>query len=384
MQTATISDTMWKDRKRYLWLLGAPIMALPIVGIELAQATGWGLFYWFAPLFIYIAIPVCDLLFGSDRDNPPDARVPSLEQDRYYRYIVYAAVPVQYLSFFWGAWAVSTLPMAWWEYLGVAISVGGVCGVGINTAHELGHKTDPFERWLAKIALLPTAYGHFFVEHNRGHHVRVATPEDPASARYGESFWAFLPRTMIGSWRSAWALERRRLQREGHSVWSWRNDILQTSVLTVLLFGSVIAACGWIVVPLLLIGAFYGASLLEVVNYVEHYGLCRQKTDSGRYERCAPRHSWNSNHIVTNLLLYQLQRHSDHHANPTRSFQALRHFEEAPQLPSGYASMILLAYFPPLWFRVMNPKVRAHYQGDMRLANIQPSVRARVLAPVSP
>ena len=380
MHSATIDSTSWKDGKRHLWLLGAPIMALPILGIELAGATGWGLFYWFAPLFIYLAIPAMDLLIGEDRSNPPEARVPTLERERYYRYAVYAAVPIQYLSFFWGAWVVGTQSLAWWEYLGVAISVGGVCGVGINTAHELGHKTSPFERWLAKITLLPTAYGHFFVEHNRGHHVRVATPEDPASARFGESFWGFLPRTMIGSLTSAWGLERERLARRGHSVWSWRNDILQTTALTALLFGGLIAALGWIVAPFLLIAAFYGASLLEVVNYVEHYGLCRERVANGRYERCQPKHSWNSNHVVTNLLLYQLQRHSDHHANPTRSYQALRHFDEAPQLPSGYASMILLAYFPPVWFRLMNPRVVAHYAGDMRQANIKPSIRTRVLA----
>ena len=185
---------------------------------------------------------------------------------------------------------------------------------------------------------------------------------------------------MIGSLISAWSLERERLARRGHSVWSWRNDILQTTALTALLFGGLIAALGWIVAPFLLIAAFYGASLLEVVNYVEHYGLCRERVANGRYERCQPKHSWNSNHVVTNLLLYQLQRHSDHHANPTRSYQALRHFDEAPQLPSGYASMILLAYFPPIWFRLMNPRVVAHYAGDMRQANVKPSIRTRVLA----
>lgn len=380
MQAATIEDLSWRDRRRPLWLLGVPVMALPLIGGVLAWASGWGLFYWLTPLFVYTVIPLLDFLVGEDRENPPESRVPSLERERYYRYAVYAAVPVQYASFFWGAWIVSTQPLAWWEYLGVAVSVGSVCGIGINTAHELGHKTEPFERWLAKIALLPTAYGHFFVEHNRGHHVRVATPEDPASARYGESFWAFLPRTMIGGWRSAWDLERRRLARQGLPALHWRNEVVQTTLLTALLFGGLIAACGWLLVPYLLVVAFYGASLLEVVNYLEHYGLCRQKLPNGRYERCQPRHSWNSNHLVTNLLLYQLQRHSDHHANPTRSYQALRHFDEAPQLPSGYASMVLLAYVPPLWFRVMNPRVVAHYGGDMRLANIQPSQRERVIA----
>jgi alkane 1-monooxygenase len=131
--------------------------------------------------------------------------------------------------------------------------------------------------------------------------------------------------------------------------------------------------------PFLLVQAFYGASLLEVVNYIEHYGLLRQKDSTGRYERCAPRHSWNSNHLVTNLFLYQLQRHSDHHANPTRRFQALRHFEDSPQLPSGYAGMLVLAYIPPLWFWVMDKRVKAHLNGDLSKANLYPAKREKLL-----
>lgn len=150
--------------------------------------------------------------------------------------------------------------------------------------------------------------------------------------------------------------------------------------MTVALWSAAIAFGGAKVVPFLLIQAAYGASLLEVVNYVEHYGLGRRQLPTGRYERCTPQHSWNSNHVVTNLFLYQLQRHADHHANPTRSYQALRHFDDSPQLPAGYAAMILLAYVPPLWFRVMNPRVVAHYGADMAQSNIKPSIRQKVLA----
>jgi alkane 1-monooxygenase len=284
------------------------------------------------------------------------------------------------MSFFGALWIVGTHALKWYDYLGFALSLGAATGVSINTAHELGHKTDRFERWLAKITLAPVAYGHFFVEHNRGHHVRVATPPDPASARYGESFWAFLPRTVSGSIASAWRLEKQRLARLGKSPWTWRNEVLHSWAMTVVLWGAMIALFGKTVLPFLLIQAVYGASLLEVVNYLEHYGLGRKQLASGRYERCQSQHSWNSNRIVTNLFLYQLQRHADHHANPTRSFQALRHFDGAPQLPSGYATMIMLAYVPPLWFRVMNPRVVAHYRGDMAQSNIRPAIRERVLA----
>jgi alkane 1-monooxygenase len=222
------------------------------------------------------------------------------------------------------------------------------------------------------------------VEHNRGHHVRVATPEDPATSRFGETFYEFFPRCVIGSFRSAWQIEKRRLEREGKSVWHWSNDNLQAWAMTALIWGALLAWLGWIVLPFLLVQAVYGGSLLEVVNYLEHYGLCRQKKADGTYERCQPHHSWNSNHIVTNVFLYHLQRHSDHHANPTRSYQALRNFEDVPRLPSGYSAMILLAYVPFLWFRVMDPKVVGHFGGDMSRANIKPELREQVLARYRP
>lgn len=374
------SASSWSDGKRYLWLLGALTITLPILAAQLALATGLHVFWWFGPLFAFGVIPVLDTLIGDDRDNPPETVVPQLERERYYRFIVYLATLVEYVAFFTCVWIVGTHALTWYDYVGFALSLGAATGISINTAHELGHKTHRFERWLAKITLAPVAYGHFFVEHNRGHHVRVATAEDPASARYGESFWAFLPRTVTGSIRSAWRLEKARLERLGHSPWSWRNEVLHAWAMTVVVWAIAIAMGGRIVIPFLVIQAVYGASLLEVVNYVEHYGLGRRKLPNGRYERCTPQHSWNSNHVVTNLFLYQLQRHADHHANPTRSYQALRHFDDSPQLPAGYATMILFAYVPPLWYRVMNPRVVAHYGGNMAQSNIKPSIRNRVLA----
>lgn len=380
MATTDGPASRWSDGKRYLWLLGAVTITLPILAAQLALSTGLHVFWWFGPLFAFGVIPVLDTLIGDDRDNPPEAVVPHLERERYYRYIVYLATLVEYVAFFMCVRIVGTHALAWYDYVGFALSLGAATGISINTAHELGHKTSRFERWLAKVTLAPVAYGHFFVEHNRGHHVRVATAEDPASARFGESFWAFLPRTVTGSIRSAWRLEKARLERLGHSPWTWRNEVLHAWAMTVVVWAIAIAMAGKIVIPFLVIQAVYGASLLEVVNYVEHYGLGRRKLPSGRYERCTPQHSWNSNHVVTNLFLYQLQRHADHHANPTRSYQALRHFDDSPQLPAGYATMILFAYMPPLWYRVMNPRVVAHYGGNMAQSNIKPSIRARVLA----
>jgi alkane 1-monooxygenase len=210
--------------------------------------------------------------------------------------------------------------------------------------------------------------------------VRVATPEDPASARMGESFWTFLPRTVKGSLLSAWELEGEWLERHGRSTWSIHNNALNAWAMTVVLFGGLTAAFGVRVLPFLVIQMVIGFPLLEVVNYLEHYGLARQKRPDGRYERTGPEHSWNSNNVASNVLLYHLQRHSDHHANPTRRFQALRHFDQAPQLPTGYAGMILLALIPPLWRRVMDERLLGYYGGDVTRANIEPRARRRVLA----
>jgi alkane 1-monooxygenase len=332
----------------------------------------------------YIVIPILDLAVGVDPVNPPESVVPALSRERYYRYAVYVAVPMVYATFLGGTWLVATHSLHWYEWLGVLVTVGGSGGNAINLGHELGHSTDPFERWLAKIVLAPVGYGHFYTEHNRGHHVRVATPEDPASARMGETFWKFLPRCQIGSIQSAWRIERERLARLGLGPWSLKNENLRAWGLSVILFTLTALWLGWRAVPFMLIQAWYGGSLLEVVNYLEHYGLLRQKQADGRYERCQPTHSWNSNHTISNLMLYNLERHSDHHANPTRPYQALRHFEEAPQLPCGYTGMILVAYVPWLWFRLMDKKVVAHYGGDLRRANLDPAQRERLLAKYPP
>lgn len=379
MTTATLEAAAWKDGKRHAWLMGLLIPSLPLIGWALVVHTGLPLFWWIGPIFYFVIIPPLEMLIGVDRNNPPDGAVGRLENDRYYRFCTYLYLPLQYASLIGSAYVVAHGGLSMPDVLGIALTTGLSSGVGINAAHELGHKKPALERWLAKIALAPTAYGHFFVEHNRGHHVRVATPEDPASSRLGESFWAFLPRTVIGSARSAWNLEKERLGRSGQSPWTLRNDVLNAWLMSVVLFGGLILWLGPVIIPFLLVQAAYGFMLLEVVNYLEHYGLVRQKQADGRYERCQPQHSWNSNHVVTNLLLYHLQRHSDHHANPTRRYQALRHFEQSPQLPSGYASMVALAYVPPLWRWVMDKRVLAHYQGDVTLANVYPPQRRKIL-----
>lgn len=372
------------DKKRYLWLCGAVVALLPVVGGVLAWITGLSMMWFFAPVFVYGVIPLADYLVGSDTENAPESMLEALEGDRYYRWCTYAFIPIQLGVTVWAAWLVGVGNLGWIALAGLTWSMGMLSGVAINTAHELGHKKPALEGWLSKIALAPVGYGHFYVEHNKGHHRRVATPEDPASSRMGESFYSFWPRTVWGSLLSAWDIEKQRLARIGQGPWTWQNENLQAWAMTVVLWGSLSLAFGWVVLPFLLIQGVIGASLLEAVNYLEHYGLVRQKDANGRYERVRPEHSWNNNHIVTNLLLYHLQRHSDHHAHPTRRYQALRHFDDAPQLPTGYAGMIMLAYVPPLWYRVMNPKLVAHYNGDIRKANLQPGKEQALLAKYPP
>ncbi len=370
----------WSDPKRYLWLLGLVVPTLPFIAYAVAELSGLGIGYWIGPAVVFALIPFLDHIVGKDSENPPDSAIKYLENDKYYRWCTYAFLPLQFASLVFACSLWSSGDLSVLENLGLALSVAMVGGIAINTAHELGHKRKSYERWLSKIALAQTFYGHFFIEHNRGHHVRVATPEDPASSRFGESFWEFLPRTVRGSMTSAIHLERERLDRVGKGFWTIQNDVFNAWLMSIVLFGGLIAVFGTTIIPWLIIQAVVGFSLLEVVNYLEHYGLLRRKQEDGRYERCAPEHSWNSDNIASNVFLYHLQRHSDHHANPIRRYQALRHFDGLPELPSGYASMIVLAYVPPLWRRVMDKRVLAHYDGDISRANILPRKREKILA----
>ncbi|WP_370250293.1 fatty acid desaturase [Nocardioides sp.] len=377
------STEQWKDKKRYLWLIGLVVPSLAFVAVGMHELTGWGVWFWIGPIVILGIVPMIDLVAGLDRSNPPDDVIEELENDRYYRWVTYLFLPIQYAGFIGAFWLITQGDLSTWDKIGLAVSIGCVGGIGINTAHELGHKREANERWLSKIALAQVAYGHFYIEHNRGHHVRVATPEDPASSRLGENFYQFWPRTVGGSLKSAWHLEKKRYARKDTHPFHWGNDVLNAWLMTAVLWGGLVAWLGIEILPLLVLQAVIGFSLLEVVNYMEHYGMLRQKVGTAerqRYERVDPSHSWNSNNIATNVLLYHLQRHSDHHANPTRRYQTLRDFEESPVLPTGYAGMIVLALVPPLWRKVMDQRVVDHFGGDVSRANIVPRKRERILA----
>ena len=366
----------YTDGKRYLWASGVLFPVMPLAGIAGWFATGSEFGLLLPLVFFYGVIPLADLLFGNDENNPPEEIVAQLEADSYYRYLAWALIPAYFVVLGISAWFVGTQDLSAFGVLVVAIVAGIFAGTALNLGHELGHKRSPIDKVLARIVLAVPAYGHFVIEHNRGHHTQVATPEDPASSRMGETIYRFARREMPGALRRGWRLEAERLQRARKPVLSLENEVLQSWALTAVINVGLVAAFGWIMVPFLLVHHFFAWWQLTSANYIEHYGLLRQKRENGRYEPCQPRHSWNSNHIVSNLLSLHLERHSDHHANPTRSYQSLRYFDDAPELPGGYSAMFLLSYLPKLWFKVMDPRVMAWAGGDLSQVNVAPEARA--------
>ena len=372
---------VYRDRKRLLWLLSLSYPLLPLLGLALHAWTGYEIMLGVPLVLGHGLMPLLDWLVGEDVNNPPEDVVPQLEQDRYYRWLTWATVPLHFVALIACAWWVGTQSLSWGALFLLAYVAGAGSGLGLNTGHELGHKYTAIEQWLARLVLAVPVYGHFTVEHGQGHHRWVATPEDHASARMGESIYRFALRELPGGVTRAWAIEKSRLQKAGKSTWSWHNTMLQSYAIAAVLQVGLLVSFGWLMVPFLAVHNIIAWWQLTSANYVEHYGLLRDKLPSGKYETPKPHHSWNANHVVSNLATFHLQRHSDHHAYPSRRYQSLRNFEDLPQLPSGYSGMFPLAYVPPLWFKVMDPRLLAlpHVRGDMRKINIDPLAREAIL-----
>ena len=371
--------TQYKDPKKYLWLLSVIAPFAAPLGPIMYLYTGHTQWLWVFLAFFYLGLPVLDFVFGEDKQNPPEQAVPELENTTYYRVITYLLVPIITFGFLFNVVFLATHDLHWLHWLAVAITTGSLLGFGLNLGHEMGHKKRKLDKALALFTLSLGGYGHFSIEHNRGHHRDVATPEDPATSRMGEYIYEFMLREIPGAFKRAWRLESERLERTGKSRWNAGNEMLQAGAMTLVMYTALLALFGWPMVPVLAVVAFWGAFQLTSANYIEHYGLMRQKLPNGEYERCAPHHSWNSNHLVSNLVVFQLQRHSDHHANPARSYQSLRDFPELPSLPSGYFGMFLIAYVPPLWFAIMNPRLLEVAGKNVQKINIHPRKRARVI-----
>lgn len=339
---------------------------IPVLVIAGSYAGGWWNFISLA--FVFILVPVIDDRLGLDTANVPDEKQAIVGQEFYYRFITYLWVYGQFGFLVWAVYRIAsgslTSLQEWAGFtLGCALVTGGI---GITVAHELGHKKSRLEKFYSKALLMTVCYMHFFIEHNRGHHVSVATPQDPATARRQQNFYSFWLQSVLGGFAHAWTLEAESLQRKGRSILSPANQMIWFTLLP-FLFCAMLMAMLWLMtgnwhaeVPVFFfIQSVLAFSLLELVNYIEHYGIVRRQTAPGQYERVNPRHSWNASHRVSNFFLFQLQRHSDHHYRAIKRYQVLDHYDESPQLPCGYPTMILAALVPPVWFGVIDSRLEA-------------------------
>jgi len=329
---------------------------LPIGTFIALYFHGWLSFFTVVEAFV--AIPLIELMMKESPSNIESQRETQVSSTRFYDLLLYSIVPIHYALLLLFLYTVSYLQLSKFELIGITLSMGIQCGaIGINVAHELGHRKNKFERFLARLLLLSSLYLHFIVEHNRGHHTYVATPNDPATARKNEPIYTFWIRTIVFSFLSAWHIEKTQLAKRGISTWSLRSEMIQLILVQVLFLTLIYFSFGLIALISFMGAAFIGILLLEAVNYVEHYGLLRKEISAGKYERVQPWHSWNSDYPLGRIMLFELTRHSDHHYMASRKYQILRHLPESPQLPTGYPGSILLSLIPPIWFGVINPRL---------------------------
>lgn len=339
------------------WPYWITLTFVPLVLMAITHG-GW----WIAaiPLWGWVAMPVFDLILGRDLTNPdPDTADTELF---WFRALTWAWFPIEALLVYGAIWYLTHVAVfPWHEKLAVMFGIGVTTGtVGVVYAHELFHKSSRAERWLGDLLMAMVLYSHFRTEHLLVHHPHVGTPRDTVTARYNEGFHRFFARVLWCGPGSAWRAERAMLARRGLPAWHRRNPFWRYGALQAGALGLAFGLGGWSGVGLFAFQAFVAVWQLELTNYVEHYGLTRRHLGEGRYEPVGPQHSWDSTHRVSNLLLINLQRHADHHLHPMRRFPLLQsHDDLSPQLPTGYPPMTALAMVPPLWRRLMNPRVRA-------------------------
>ncbi|MCP4440672.1 MAG: alkane 1-monooxygenase [Aureispira sp.] len=340
-------------RLKYLLVYIIPVLVL----FSISSPNIWA---YSALIFTFGVIPLFELFFNGNTKNLSKAEEAVVKEDKLYDYMLYALVPIQYGTMVYFLFQIGDTSLPLYVKVGMTAAFGISCGVfGINAAHELGHRSTWYEQLMSKMLLLTSLYMHFFIEHNRGHHKNVSTDDDPASSRYDEIVYTFYFRSIIGGWLSAWHLEGARLKAKKQGFWSIHNEMLRFQVIQVALIVAIGLVFSGTVLLFFLASATIGFLLLETVNYIEHYGL-RRKKKGNSYERTLPIHSWNSNHPLGRLLLLELSRHSDHHYIANRKYQTLRHFDESPQMPTGYPGMVLLSLFPPLWFMVMHKQINKY------------------------
>ncbi|MFN4152180.1 MAG: alkane 1-monooxygenase [Candidatus Sericytochromatia bacterium] len=338
---------------KYLLVYTTPIVVL----LSIFSKNNWS---YSAFVFLFGIIPFIELFTKESTKNFDSLEEEIAKKDKIYDFILYGLVPIQYFILICFLFYISNESLSLTYKIGATISFGLSCGIlGINAAHELGHRSTWYEQLMGKMLLLTTLYMHFYIEHNRGHHANVSTEKDPASSRYGENVYSFFIRSIYCSWMSAWHLESKKLKSKNLPFLSFKNEMLVYQFVQLFLVAIIGYIFGLESLLFFICGAFIGILLLEAVNYIEHYGLKRKKIGD-RYERTMPIHSWNSNHPLGRIILLELSRHSDHHYIASRKYQLLRHFDESPQMPTGYPGMIILSLFPPLWFRTMHKKIEVY------------------------
>lgn len=339
-----------KDLK-YLAAFSIPIVAF--IGLFFK-----GHLVFLTPAYAFIMIPLLELIFPVDTQNLSSEESEDKLKRKLFDWLLYLNLPVVYGLFFFGIYEASASTIETYELIGMIISVGIVLGVnGINVAHELGHRQNTNERFIGKALLLPSQYMHFYIEHNFGHHLHAATPEDPATAKYNQSVYSFWFTSVIRQYINAWKIQNKLLKNNNHSFFSLNNDMCWYTIFQIAFLITILIFFGQIGFIFAFSAGIIGFLLLETVNYIEHYGLMRLKTKFGRYERVKEMHSWNSNHVIGRIVLYELTRHSDHHFKSSKKYQILDCHDESPQMPFGYPTSMVLALVPPLWFKIMNKRV---------------------------
>ncbi len=315
--------------------------------------------YWTYSSFIFafVIVPIVEPILSSSTSNYSEVEIQSRLSTLFFDGLLLINLPIVYGLIYYFIVSYKEISYGTFETIGLVLSYSILLAAcGINVAHELGHRKSLYFQFASKVLLLPSLYNHFFIEHNRGHHKHVATDEDPASANKGEMVYAFWIRSTINSYRNAWKIESNRLS--GNSF-TFKNEMIIYTIITLAYSLVLFFFTGSMTTALVLIMGVISFLLLETINYIEHYGLRRKKLDNGRYERVLPIHSWNSNHYLGRIILYELTRHSDHHFLANKEYQILEHHPNSPQLPTGYPSCMLMSLVPPLWFSVMDKRLSA-------------------------
>ncbi len=331
-------------------------MTLPLSAlISIYFKDSWS---YFTPFYAFVMIPILEILLPHDTTNYEGEERKEKAKSKLFDWMLYLNVPIVFGLLGYTLWDISNNTYATYEYVGLAISIGIVLGTnGINVAHELGHRQSSWERYLGKLLLLPSHYMHFYIEHNFGHHANAATKEDPATAQYNQTVYSFWFTSVIRQYISAWKLQSKLLRNSGTSFVSIKNDMFWYTLFQITYVLIIAITFGITGFWFALAAGVVGFLMLETVNYIEHYGLSRRRLASGRYERVREVHSWNSNHVMGRIVLYELTRHSDHHYKSSKKYQILDYHDVSPQMPFGYPTSMVLSLLPPLWFKLMNPRI---------------------------